>query len=174
MHGASTSARDQLRRLCLTSFAYHDTSHDRGRNIVLADRWVTWPGRGLHVRLAETFFSVARGSAVPLDAAIVHGLRRSALSLDTYAWLTYRIARLKDETLIPWRSLEKQFGADYKHPRQFRWKFRRALEAIKQLWPGIEAEPRDKGLLLRPGAPSVLSWLERAAAKARTSLGASA
>ena len=174
VNGASTRARDQLRRLCVTSFAYHDKSEDRGRNIVLADRWVTWPGRGLHVRLAETFFSVARGSAVPLDAAIIHGLRRSALSLDTYAWLTYRIARLKEETLIPWRSLEKQFGAEYTHPRDFRVRFRRSLGAVKELWNGVDAEPRDRGLYLRPGAPSVLNWLERTAAKGRTSLGASA
>ena len=46
VNGASTRAREQLRRLCLTSFSCHDRSKDRGRNIALADKWVTWPGRG--------------------------------------------------------------------------------------------------------------------------------
>ena len=166
--GTSTRARHQLRRLCLTSFAYHDRTKDRGRNIVLAEKWLTWPGRGVQVRLGEPFFTIARSGSVPLDATIVHELRRSALALDTYAWLTYRVAHLKDETLIPWLSLEAQFGAEYKHPRHFRWRFRRGLTAIKKLWPAIEAEPRERGVLLRPCAPSVLSWLERAAAKGKT------
>ncbi len=163
--GASTRARDQLRRLCLTSFAYHDKSQDRGRNIVLADKWVTWPGRGVQVTLGERFYSLARSGSVPLDTAILDGLRRSPLALDAYVWLTYRVARLNRETVIPWRSLEIQFGAEYTRPRNFRLKFRRSLEAIKELWNGIEAEPQEKGLLIRPCAPSVLSWLERCAPK---------
>ena len=163
--GTSTRARDQLKRLCLTSFAYHDRSKERGRTMVLADKWVTWPGRGVQVTLGERFYSLAKAGSVPLDAAIVDGLRRSPLALDAYVWLTYRVARLERETVIPWRSLEVQFGADYKDPKNFRLKFRRTLDAIKRLWRGIEAEPQQKGLRLRPCAPSVLSWLERVASK---------
>ena len=124
---------------------------------MLADKWVTWPGRGVQVTLGERFYTIARSGSVPLDAGILDGLGRSPLALDAYAWLTYRVARLKRETVVPWRSLEIQFGAEYKHPRR--------LEAIKGLWNGIEAEPREKGLLLRPCAPSVLSWLERSSAR---------
>ena len=164
-NGASTRARDQLRRLCLTSFAYHNKSEDRGDNIVLADRWVTWPGRGMQVTLGERYFSMARQSSVPLDPAIVNSLRRSPLALDAYAWLTYRVKTLKRETVVPWRSLEIQFGADYTHARNFRLKFRRALAAIQELWIGIDVEPLEKGLLIRKCAPSVLSWLERALVK---------
>ena len=51
-----------------------------------------------------------RNGCLPLDAKIVAALRRSPLSLDAYAWLTYRLARLQHETLIPWRPLEAQFG----------------------------------------------------------------
>ena len=174
VNGASTRAREQLRRLCLTSFSYHDRSKDRGRNIALADKWVTWPGRGVQVTLGERFYTIARSGSVPLDASILTGLGRSPLALDAYAWLTSRVARLDRETVVPWRSLEVQFGAEYKHPRQFRWKFRRALEGIKELWIGIDAEPREKGLLIRPCAPSVLSWLERSAARGSTPLEAHA
>lgn len=163
--GMSTRARDQLRRLCLTSFAYHEVSRDRGRNIIVADKWVAWPGRGVQVTLGEHFYAMARSGSVPLDAAILNGVGRSPLAMDAYAWLTYRVSRVKRETVVPWRSLEVQFGGEYKHARHFRWKFRRSLEAIKRLWPGIEAEPQEKGLLIRPCAPSVLSWLERVAAK---------
>ena len=164
-NGASTRARDQLRRLCMTTFSYHDKSKDAGRNIVLADNWVTWPGNGLQVTLGERFHSLVRSSSVPLDPTIIDGLRRSPLSLDAYAWLTYRVATLERETVIPWRSLEIQFGADYSHPRNFRLKFRKSLKAIQELWIGVETEPLEKGLLVRPCAPSVMSWLERAQAK---------
>ena len=163
--GPSTRARDQLRRLCMTTFSYHDKSRDAGRNIVLADEWVAWPGHGLQVTLGEQFYEFARNSSVPLDPGILDGLRRSPLSLDAYAWLTYRVATLDRDTVVPWRSLERQFGADYAHPRNFRLKFRKSLAAIQELWIGVDAEALEKGLLIRPCAPSVLSWLERAQAK---------
>lgn len=164
-NGSSTRAREQLRRLCLTSITYHDASQDEGRIIVPADRWVSWPGYGLQVTLGERFYELASGSSVPLDPAIVNSLRRSPLALDVYAWLTYRVKTLKRETVVPWRSLEVQFGADYTHARNFRLKFRRALAAIQQLWIGVDVEPLEKGLLLRHCAPSVLSWLERVGMK---------
>jgi len=163
--GTATRAREQLRRLCLTLFAYHDTSQDKGDNIVVADKWVSWPGHGMQVTLGENFFSMASQSSVPLDPAIVNSLRRSPLALDAYAWLTYRVKTLKRETVVPWRSLEIQFGADYTHARNFRLKFRRALAAIQELWIGVEVEPLEKGLLVRQCAQSVLSWLERAGMK---------
>ena len=57
----------------------------------------------------------------------------------------------------PSRSLDVQFGSDDKHHRGCPWQFRRALEASKQLWTGIDAEPREKELLFRPCAPSMLN-----------------
>ena len=72
---------------------------------------------------------------------------------------------LDRETVIPWRSLERQFGADYSHPRNFRLIFRKSMKAIQELWIGVDTEPLEKGLLIRPCAPSVLGWLERAQAK---------
>ena len=87
-------------------------------------------------------------------------LGRSPQPLGAYARLTNRVARLNHETVVPSRSLYVQFGADYKHARRCPWQFQRALEAIKELWSGIDAE-----LLFRPCAPSMVSWMERAAAK---------
>ena len=164
-NGPSTRARDQLRRLCMTAFSYGDKSRDKGQTIVVADKWLAWPGHGLQVTLGEQFYELARKSSVPLDPSILDGLRRSPLSLDAYAWLTHRVATLERDTVIPWRSLERQFGADYRQPRDFRLRFRRSLAAIQELWIGVDAEPLEKGLLIRPCAPSVLSWLERAQAK---------
>ena len=84
------------------------------------------------------------------DAGVLTAFRRSPLALGAYARLTYRVARLSHETVVPSRPLYVQFGADYKHARRCRWRFRRALEAIKALWNGIDAEPREKERLFRP------------------------
>ena len=167
--GESTRAREQLRRLCRTTFTYsvRHGKRDSGHNILCVEEWVAEAGRGLEVRLGETFFALARRRSLPLDGEIVNGLRQSPLALDTYMWLTYRVATVQEETLIPWRPLERQFGASYKHPRQFRAKFRRSIASVQELWPGVEAEASERGLLLRPCAPSVLSWLERVNANVR-------
>ena len=99
------------------------------------------------------------------DAGVLTAIGHSPLALGALARVTYRVARLNDETVVPSRSLYFQCGAGYKHARRCRWRFRRALEAIKEPWDGIDAEPREKERLFRPYSPSVLSSMERADAK---------
>lgn len=167
-NGASTRARDQLRRLCRTTFSYENRNKadEDWEGLLITEKFrMSQSGRELYVILTEHFYRLARTGAVPMDAGIVAALRRSPLALDTYAWLTHRVSRLKGDTLIPWRSLEAQFGAEYAHARNFRVKFRRSLATVQQLWPGVRAEPQDRGVLIHPCAPSVLSWLERAATR---------
>ncbi|MDE0124113.1 MAG: replication protein RepA [Bryobacterales bacterium] len=169
--GSATRARAQVRRLASTAFTWESRSsrrsRDRWRGMLLADEWDRRPGAGMRVTLSAPFFDMARSSSVPLDAQIVQKLRRSPLALDVYAWLTWRVSTLRKETVIPWLALERQLGCDYRRPRQFRFEFRRRLRQITGLWPGVNAEPRLRGLLLRPSAPSVLSWLEHHTPHAR-------
>ena len=163
-NGASTRARDQLRRLARTTFSYRDSARDSGQNIVLADRWVAWPERGMQVTVSELFFGLAQKHSVPLSSEILAKVRRSPMAIDAYVWLTYRASTLHKDTLIRWRDLEAQFGARYGSVRNFRQNFRRCVDVVKQHWDGIAAEfrgGRDGGLYLSPFAPSVLSWLER-------------
>ena len=174
--GASTRARNQLHRLTRTVFVYEDKRpaarpgdarrpEAQGGSVPAIHEWVKWPGRGLEVTLGESLYKMIRNGCLPLDAEIVAALRSSPMALDAYAWLTHRVARLKHATLVPWRPLEAQFGAEYKHPRQFRWMFRKSLQAVQQQWDGVEVEARERGVYLRPCLPSVQSWLERASAR---------
>ncbi|MDE0628479.1 MAG: replication protein RepA [Bryobacterales bacterium] len=166
--GPAPRARAQLRRLASTAFTWeHQGRRERWSGMLLADRWDNRPGAGMHITLSAPFFAMVRSSSVPLDAHIVQNLRRSPLALDVYAWLTWRVSTLKKETVIPWLALERQLGCDYRTPRQFRWKFRKALFKVRAHWDGIEAEPQQRGLLLRPCSPSVRSWLAHHAAFAR-------
>ena len=164
--GQSTLARDQLDRLCTTTFITTHLSKYGGCKLAVADRWLEKTESGLEVKLSERFFEQATKSAVPLDPVILDKLRRSPLSIDTYGWLTYRMSTLEEPTAISWPSIERQFGSEYKHPRQFRWMFRTCLKRIEEAWPGdLGVEVQDRRIVLAPTPPSVASRTERHNAK---------
>ena len=164
--GQSTRARNQLDRLCATTFTTTTPLGNQGENLVIADRWMAKGPKGREVILGERFFEQATKSAVPLDPVIVRSLRRSPLALDLYAWLTYRMATLNKTATVSWPALEAQFGSEYKRPRDFRAKFRKHLASVMQAWPGqLQVEACDRRVVLDPGPPSVTSWMERQNAK---------
>ena len=160
--GQATLARDQLARLCTTTFVTTHLSNYGGWKVDVADRWLEPAEGGLAVELSERFFEQVTRSAVPLDPVVLRQIRRSPLSIDIYGWLTYRMATLDRPTAIPWASLERQFGSEYRHPRQFRWMFRKCLGRVLECWPGGPGiEVQEKRVVLTPGPPSVLSRMER-------------
>ncbi len=164
--GGFTAARAQMDRMCATTFLHHDVRQDAGCNIVAIDQWVRSEG-SLTVKLSESFFNLCRQTIVPLDTAIVRSLRRSTLSLDLYAWLTYRVSTLERDTLIPREALAAQFGSNYKHSWDFRAKFRKSLRAVLSEWPAARAEAHERGLALRPCAPSIVESIQRQAWRGR-------
>ena len=111
---ASTRARDQIDRLCQTTFKSKSwDGRKEGASIPLFDSFAELTPDRLTIVLGERFYKLTRELAVPLDGAIVRELRRSPLALDMYCWLTSRVTTLKRETLVPWASLAGQFGAAY-------------------------------------------------------------
>ena len=164
--GQSTRARNQLNRLCATTFTTTTLLGNQGENLVIADRWMEKGPKGREVILGERFFEQATKSAVPLDPVIVRTLRRSPLALDLYAWLTYRMATLDKTATVSWPALQAQFGSEYARPRDFRAKFRNQLARVKEAWPGqLSVEAGERRVVLDPGPPSVASWMERQNAK---------
>lgn len=160
--GQSTLARDQLDRICATAFTTTHLSPYGGSNLVVADHWLDKTEDGLTITLSDRFFEQATKSAVPLDPFILRQIRRSPLAIDMYGWITYRLDSVEEPTAISWPSLERQFGSEYKHPRQFRWMFRKCLGRIKEAWPGeFGVEVQDKRVVLSPSPPSVMSRTER-------------
>ena len=160
--GQAALARDQLNRLCTTTFITTHLSKYGGCKMDVADKWLQKAQGGVAVELSERFFEQTAKSSVPLDPLIVRRIRRSPLSIDIYGWLTYRMKTLEEPTPIPWASIERQFGSEYKHPRQFRWMFRKCLGRIRESWPGdLSVEVQEKRVVLHPGPPSVASRMER-------------
>ena len=176
-NGASTRAREQWRRLQETEFAYErdieppENHRDldrtgwpyqdsQGRVVAHAriiDRVTISRSAGLLVLVSHSFFELTR-SAVPLDPALVRAAGRSPFRFDLLAWITYRSATLKRTTLIPWMSLAKQFGSNYRRPRDFRRQVRKTLAALTLAWPDFCVDIQPGGLLVSPPAPSVQAW----------------
>lgn len=121
---------------------------------------VSWrPSLLLH----ENFFSEIIRSAIPVDLRAVHQLKSSPLALDLYIWLTYRMSYLRKTTLIPWKGLQAQFGADYARPRDFRRTALARLEDVVGAYPELRIRGEGEGLRLYPSPPHVRShpWSER-------------
>ena len=160
--------KDQLRRLCSTFYTIHttDSSDEQITNIKVADQWFR-SSDCVRVSFSEDFFNMTQQSVIPLESEIVQKLKRSPLTLDLYAWLTYRTTNLKKETVIPWHKLQPQFGANYHRLVDFRRSFRTSLKTVLEQNPIAPlVEVRSKGLYLAPGSAADVEWIERQVTRA--------
>ncbi|MCP3962399.1 MAG: pirin [bacterium] len=166
--GTAVRLRGQLHRLFSTSircsYGGEEDGHAGGHGYMLAHEHELWwsprdPGRGVSwsssVTLSTDFYEEIVRHAVPVDLRALRFLKRSALALDIYAWLTYRLSYLSRPLVIPWAALEDQFGADYARPRDFRRSFREHLVDVVQVYPGARVKPSEEGLTLAPSRSHV-------------------
>ena len=103
-----------------------------------------------HIVLGQHFFEEITRSAVPIDLRAIRKLRRSPFAIDIYAWLTYRMSYLKKPTLVPWTSLEVQFGSDYSRLRDFRRRFLQCVAQVLKVYPQARVSRAARGLWLLP------------------------
>ena len=161
--GCFTAVQEQFRRLCSTDYSVYIVGEKREiyGGMKVTDQWMRSPD-GVHVALSESFYILSGESVVPLEVKIVQKLRRSPLTLDLYAWLTYRTWTTKKATTIPWRELQPQFGADYKRLRDFQAKFRKSLEVVLKHKPvAPQVNLVSIGLHLEPASAVDIDWTER-------------
>jgi len=119
-----------------------------------------WP---VSITVSSDYAQMLRsGQAVPLDQRILLWLGGSALALDIYTWLTYRLPKVPpgQQLLLPWSVIEQQFSAGANRPPRdsrgsWRRAFREQLDAVATIYCGEAASACDGGLLLRHHAPSV-------------------
>ena len=92
---------------------------------------------------------------------ILKALKRSALGLDLYMWLTYRTFSLKKVTAIRWRDLYRQFGVnpsqagDKATVNDFRKKCLRELKKIEGAWPDLRYDTARGVLIIMPSSPAI-------------------
>ena len=109
------------------------------------------------VHLSEEFFNSIKASPVPVDLKAIRALGGSSLRIDLYIWATYRMYYLTKPTRIKWEDLSNQFGAQYGRLRAFKAAFIKELEAVKIVYPTLNAEVTQDYLILRPSLTHVRS-----------------
>lgn len=107
------------------------------------------------VTLSDRFFDSIVSSPVPIDLNAMKAMGKSAMRMDIYLWLTYRMFYLRKPTRIKWTDLNLQFGAQYKQPHKFKAAFEEHLKFIKIAYPEARVEPTKEYLILRPSKPHV-------------------
>jgi hypothetical protein len=158
--------REQMNRTLLSAITVYDQrpSVDRGGTFTFADDYELWwsnshpseePLWRSTITLSERFFESIVSAPVPVDLGALRALRGSALRLDIYTWLTYRLSYLRKLTTVPWNALATQFGGDYAETRKFKRDFLRQLAAVRAVYPEANVEPTAGGLTLRPSPPHV-------------------
>ena len=107
------------------------------------------------------FFNEIISHPVPLDMNTLTALKRCALGLDLYLWLTYRTFTLRAPLRLTWRQVYRQFGlhpakaSDKRTVQNFRCKVLRELKKIKIAWPGLNYSTAPGVLILHPSTPTI-------------------
>ena len=113
------------------------------------------------IRLGEDFFNEIIRHPVPIDMNTLTALKRCALGLDLYLWLTYRVFTLRAPLRLSWPTLYRQFGL---HPDKtsnkrtvlnFRSQALRELKKIKLAWPELNYTTGPGLLILHPSTPTI-------------------
>ena len=172
--GTRTRIRNQMDRFfnASVSLIYQDRRDKVTVNALIADRTEFWwnerkpEERALwqsKIVLSENFFQEIISHPVPLDMNTLKALTRSALGLDLYVWLNYRVFGLDRPFRLTWPQIYRQFGAnpanatDKNIVNDFRAKALRELKKIKIAWPGLDYATPAGVLEIRPSESSVPS-----------------
>lgn len=183
--GTITRLRKQMERLFQATLSVRwegDNAREVGGRLNVASSYDLWwaptaPDQlalmPSTVCLSSEFFDEVTQHPVPLNLAALRALRGSALRLDIYAWLTYRMSYLRRRTEVPWGALRMQFGsnlADTKQGRaQFRRDFDRHLREVLVVYRDANVEISPGGVVLLPSRTHVpLTSTPRAATSAIT------
>ena len=167
-----TRLRNQMDRLFHASvqLIYEDEGDKAGISSFVADRTEFWwnerkPNESSlwesKIYLGEQFFNEIIRNPVPIDMNTLKALKRCALGLDLYLWLTYRTFALRAPLRLTWQHLYHQFDADpskagnHDTVQYFRRKVLRELKKIKLAWPGLNYSTASGVLILHPSTPAI-------------------
>ena len=161
-----TNLRRQMHALaaCRLQLGYKGRTFN-GQAIEQFDAWLAnkgvkqrslWPGLMV---LTEHFYSSLLKGAVPLDLRALHVLKGSALALDVYAWLAYRLHRIEGRGVtLHWASLREQFAQEYTGKdadKNFKRAFLPQLRKVLTVYPQAKVKPVRGGLLLLGSPPPI-------------------
>lgn len=80
---------------------------------------------------------------------------RSVLPYDIYVWLAGSMKGLAHPVTLSWDWLHARFGDGISGLKNFRAKFRRALQRVRVVYPGLQVDDDSRGVTLRPSPTPV-------------------
>lgn len=175
--GALTAFKHQLNALAASTMSISAWKPGRvhTEKITPIKSFDIWLSDNMHQRslwpssltFSTDFYESLRLHALPVNIRAIRALASSARTLDAYYWLSYRMTRLKTDTIIPWEHLALQFGSDYTHERYFRRDFQEVIKVVSEVFPRLPLRLSSVGLELRPVDPTVLALPAPRVAKLR-------
>lgn len=179
-NGSIAGFKSQLHRLATAQISLNFTDQDAGQGTgsmleqvnphALFSSYTLWfpdgMGKGLQgstVRFSEGFFDDLQKHAVPLDMRAIQAISDSARALDVYAWLAYRLHRVRNPRgeRITWRALQAQFGTPGGDNKSFKRAFRMALARAQGVYANAQTavtivdDGRRSGLHIERADPPV-------------------
>ena len=164
--GTITRLREQMEKLFSASISctYDDGKHWAIKDVKPVSRADLWwnpkdPKQTTlfesTLTIGEEFFKEVINYPIPIDMDALKILKKSAMALDIYCWLTYRMSYVNKQTNIPWEVLQAQFGSDYTRTRDFKKKFVKQLRHVMLVYPEAKIEDGDTCLILHPSRPHI-------------------
>jgi Plasmid encoded RepA protein len=101
-------------------------------------------------RLGDKIFKEILKHHVPVPFALLKATRKGAQLQDMMLFLHWRSYAAQTESLIPWQNLREQLWQEDNTARRIRTRFKSAIEALKVVWPELQAEARQEGLWIAP------------------------
>ena len=111
------------------------------------------------VRLGAEYYASLREHAVPIREEALMNLRKSAMALDCYCWLSQRLHRVEQPKgqFLAWSVLKDQFGFEYSEVRFFRRDFLRVLDTVQRNYPAalVKIDEKKRGITIFNSPPPV-------------------
>lgn len=137
----------------VNSLPIHQFDAWQPRRVSSASRWP-----GVLVLSAEFYDDLIEHS-VPLDGRALARLKGSALALDIYTWLAYRLHQIQGQPVeVSWAALMRQFAHEPRgaHAAEtFRKGFLHALHKVLMAYPQAKVTRYPGGLALHASPPPV-------------------
>jgi hypothetical protein len=110
--------------------------------------------------LSTSFYDEVISNPIPVDLRALKALKGSAMALDIYTWATWRVFTARGKKVrIPWPLLQAQFGSAYADTRSgqqaFRRNFMKQLMRVKTVYPDLNIDKFEHGILLLPSRPHI-------------------
>lgn len=99
--------------------------------------------------LSDKYYDALMERPVPLFMPHVIELQKSPRDMDLYAWLSYRLPRVRRPVKIPYASLQVIFGDNVSSLRKFKQKLNESLKRVLAVYKDAKVEAKESYLELR-------------------------